>query len=549
MMSSRAAALAAAVMLAAVLGQGPSKALAADADASAIALGTDPSDVFVGGSAQSAPELRSSLAGRWNAARGSFDWLERVDAAPGAADAFTAIVPAGAFLYGVGSANGQLAVAKMDADTGRLRRACGATGVRVSSLGPAVLPGRAVAVGGHIVVVGRTLARPMRGFIADVDGGTCAVVRSALVAAADPGVDVGFTAVDADASGNPVVSGFSGGKAAVFRFDRSLIPRGTQTFDLGRSPGAVFSDVKIGPDRGVAVARAGSRLLAACFTLPGLTPDARCGMGGLRALRYPGPGVPAGGATLARLPTGSWLVAGAHAGTAGFASGRLRPALGAFQPATLGADRHVFALAGTQGFDPFRSEPAAFGAVAASSTGIAAVGDSGLPGSRSPFLFSARLDGTKPEFTPLPGMTTAPAARVEPAPPAPPQAPAPVGGVAPVAREVAPLARARFGRLAHRPAADGTFGVLTLSCRHECTARGRYSAHVRRHRRARLGSTTARLAANWHLRMRLTLTRAGLRLLARAGRLEVTVRFVVSDRAGAAQLLRRTMTLHARRAS
>jgi hypothetical protein len=49
--------------------------------------------------------------------------------------------------------------------------------------------------------------------------------------------------------------------------------------------------------------------------------------------------------------------------------------------------------------------------------------------------------------------------------------------------------------------------------------------------------------------MRLTLTRAGLRLLARAGRLEVTVRFVVSDRAGAAQLLRRTMTLYARRAS
>jgi hypothetical protein len=72
---------------------------------------------------------------------------------------------------------------------------------------------------------------------------------------------------------------------------------------------------------------------------------------------------------------------------------------------------------------------------------------------------------------------------------------------------------------------------------------------VRGNRTARLGGTRARLAASWRLRVRLALTRRGLRILARAKRLEVMVRFVVSDRAGADQFVRRTITLLARRAS
>jgi hypothetical protein len=557
MMRTRAAALAATITLAAVLGQGVSTARAADADASAIAFGSDSSRVYVAGSAQFPNELRSGVAGRWSEARGRFDWLERVDASPGGADALTAIVPLGDFVYGIGSANGELAVAKLDAATGRLRRSCGPTGIRLSSLGPSVLPGRAAVVGGDIVVVGGTLVQPTRGVIAEIDPASCAVVRSALVAASDPTVSAGFTSVDPDASGDLVVSGFSGGNATIFRFDRSMIPRGTQTFDLGGTTGSFFSDVKAGTDRGVAVALVGSQLLAQCFTLPALAPDTRCGTDGRRSLSFDSRGVPAIGATLGRLPSGSWLVAGSHAGTAGFATSQFRPALGAFEPVALAADTHVLAPAGTQVFDPFPALPATFTAVTASSSGIAGVGDAGFVGSRRPFLFSSQLDGTTPTFTSLTGLDTAAPAPVEPAPPAPP--PSPVPAVLPAAQPApgtpppvppAPsLANARFAQLTRRPAADGTFGFLTLTCRHACTARGTYTARLPGTGTARLGRTTARLAARWRLRVRLTLTRQGLRTLARAKRLDVTVRFVVADRTGAQQLVGKTVTLRARHAS
>ncbi|HTE61441.1 MAG TPA: hypothetical protein VK631_13905, partial [Solirubrobacteraceae bacterium] len=508
----------------------------------------DAASVFVGGSAQSANDVRAGVAVRWSAARGGFDWLERVDAAPGAADGFTAIVPAGAFVYGVGSANGSLAVAKLDADTGRLRQACGPSGVRLSSLGPAVLPGRAVAAGGTIVVVGRTLAAPTRGFIAAVDGGGCNVVRSALVGAGDPSVSVGFTGVDLDASGNPVVAGFSGTSAALFRFDGGLNPRGTQRFDLG----GAFSDVRAGPDGGVAVGAAGSRLLAQCFTLPALSADGRCGTAGRRSLRFHRDGVPASGATLGRLPSGSWLVAGSHTGEGGFATRQSRPALSALEPDGLGADARVFGPTGRQVFDPFPTVPAGFSAVTASAASIAGVGSSGQPGSTRPFLFSSGLDGTRPVFTPLTGLDAAPPAAVEPAPPAQPAQPPPPAttGAAPLAPRRAPaLATARFARLARRPAADGTFGFVALTCRRACTARGRYTTPGPGTRAVRLGGTKARLAARWRLRLRLAFTRRGLRTLARAERLPVTVRFVVTDGAGARQVVRRQLVVRARAGS
>jgi hypothetical protein len=184
-------------------------------------------------------------------------------------------------------------------------------------------------------------------------------------------------------------------------------------------------------------------------------------------------------------------------------------------------------------FDPFPTVAAGFSAVTASSTSISGVGTSGYVGSRRPFLFTSELDGTKPTFTPLTGLDTAPPAPVEPAHP---QSPAPTQ----------PLVRARFARLAHRPATDGTFGFLTLTCRRACTARGSYTASLRGTRTARLGGTKARLAAGWRLRVRLALTHRGLRTLARARRLPVTVRFVVADGAGAGQVVRRTLTMRAR---
>jgi hypothetical protein len=537
MTRSRIAAVAAAATFAAALGQGAPAARAADAEASAIGAGPDGSGAFVGGSAQFANDPRSSVAGRWSTARAGFDWLERVDAAPGAADGFTSIVPAGAFVYGIGYANGGVAVAKMDADTGRLRQSCGPTGVRLSSLGPSVLPGSATAAGGNILVVGSTLGKPTRGVIAEVDGGDCHVRRSALVGARDPSVNVGFTAVDLDASGSPVVAGSSGTKAALFRFDRALIPGGTQAFELGGTPGATFSDVGTGTNGGVAVGSVGSRLLAQCFTLPALNPDRRCGTAGRRSLRLRGAGAP----TLGRLPSGSWLVGG----SAGFPTSRSRPALAAFEPGGVTADARVFAPTGTRVFDPFPNVAAGFSAVTASSTRILGVGSSGALGSRRPFLFSSGLDGTRPAFTPLTGLDTAPPAPVEPAPPAQPPAPA-TGVAAPTPRRALPLARARFARLARRPAADGAFGVLTLACRRACTARGSYTAPLRGTRATRLGGTSARLAAGWRLQLRLALTRRGLRTLARAKRLHVTVRFVVTDAGGARQVVRRALNLRGR---
>jgi hypothetical protein len=420
MISSRLAALVATATLAVALAHGAPTARAADADAGAVGVEPGDSGVFVGGSARFANDVRSGVAGRWSAARRGFDWLERVDAAPGASDGFTAIVPAGGFVYSIGYADGQLAVAKMDAATGMLKRACGPTGVRLSTLGPSVLPGRAAAVGGNIMVVGRTGLKPTRGVIAEVDGGDCEVVRSTVVGAADPSANVGFTAVDLDASENPVVSGFSGTKAAIFRFDSGLLPRGRQTFDLDGSSGAAFSDVRAGTGSGLAVASVGSRLLAQCFTLPGLSPDGRCGTAGMRSVSFDGDGVPGGTVTLGRLPSGSWLVAGSHAGKAGFPTKQSRPALGAFEPTGLGADSNVFPPTGTQVFDPFPTVAAGFNAVTASATSITGVGTSGRLGSRRPFVFSSELDGTKPTFTPLTALDSAPPAPVEPAPPAPP---------------------------------------------------------------------------------------------------------------------------------
>jgi hypothetical protein len=540
MISCRTAALVVSATLAGALAQGAPTARAADADASAVGVEPDSSGVLVGGSAQFADDPRSSVAGRWSEAKGGFDWLERVDAAPGAPDGFTAIVPAGGFVYGIGYANGSLAVAKMDADTGRLRNACGPTGVRLNSLGPSVVPGKAAAVGGNIVVVGGTLSQPTRGFIAEVDGDDCTVLRSALVGGGDPSVNVGFTAVDLDASGNAVASGFSGTKAAIFRFDRALVPGGTQTFDLGGAAGAAFSDVRAAKNGGVAVASVDSRLFAQCFTLPALSPDGRCGTAGQRSLSFNLIGAPTGSAALGRLPSGSWLVAGSHAGRGGFSTSQSRPALGAFKPADMGADPQVFRPTGTRVFDPFPSVAAGFSAVTASATRIAGVGSSGYLGSRQPFLFSSQLDGTTPTFTPLTGLDAAPPAPVEPANPA---SPAPGVAAPPTAR---PLARVRFARLARRPAADGTFGFLTLTCQRACTARGRYTAPLRGTRTTRLGGTRARLAARWRLRLRLALTRRGLRTLARAKQLPVTVEFVITSSTGARQVVRRTVNLRAR---
>jgi hypothetical protein len=105
---------------------------------------------------------------------------------------------------------------------------------------------------------------------------------------------------------------------------------------------------------------------------------------------------------------------------------------------------------------------------------------------------------------------------------------------------------ARFAQLARRPAHDGTFGRLTLICRRACTARGRYTAPLGGTRTARLGGAKARLAPGWSLRLRLALTRRGLRTLGHAKRLRVTVRFVVTDAAGTREVVRRTLDMRAR---
>jgi hypothetical protein len=86
-------------------------------------------------------------------------------------------------------------------------------------------------------------------------------------------------------------------------------------------------------------------------------------------------------------------------------------------------------------------------------------------------------------------------------------------------------------------------------CRQACTARGSYTAPLGGTRATRLGGAKARLAPEWRLRLRLALTRRGLRTLARAERLPVTVRFVVADASGARQVVGRTLDLRARTGS
>jgi hypothetical protein len=101
-----------------------------------------------------------------------------------------------------------------------------------------------------------------------------------------------------------------------------------------------------------------------------------------------------------------------------------------------------------------------------------------------------------------------------------------------------PLATGRFRVSGARPARDGKFGTLTLSCVRACTARGDYRAG-----RSPLGTRTVRLRAGQTRRVGLRLSPAGRRRLARSHRLRVTVRFVVSDTAGAGQTLRKLLTL------
>jgi hypothetical protein len=535
---TRTAAIGAATLVIAALGQGASQAMAADANAGAVSPASA-SGVFVGGSAG---DPRASIAGRFNLDQGRFDWLERVDTAPGAADGFSAMVPLNSFVYGIGYSNGNLAVAKMDADTGRLRTACGPNGVRSSSLGPAVLPGRAAAVGSNLVVVGGTLVRPTKGFIAEIDPNDCKVIRSALVGSADPSANVGLTAVDSDANGNPIASGFSGAKPVVFRFDGSLVPGASQTFDSGGTAPAAFSDVRAAGDHGVAVGSDGSRLFAQCFALPALTADTACGTGGLRALSFNGDGTPSGLPALGRLPSGDWMVAGAHNGKAGFAANQVRPALGAFG-ADFTPDKTVFAPTGAQVFDAFSAQPASFAAVTTAGSRIAGVGNIGQTGAEQAFLFSSALNGTSPAFVPLAGLDTAPAAPVESAGQTAPagQLPGSTG------RHGRRIATVRFAHLSRRPAADGTFGFLTLKCRRACTARGAYTAKLG-NRTLRLGGAKAKLSAGSRLRIRLALSSAGLRKLAQAKRLPVTVRFVIraKGKGGTPQVLRKTLTMQAR---
>jgi hypothetical protein len=523
-------------------------ARAADADASAVELAPGGAAVYVGGSSQLSGDIRSSVLGRWNVGAGAFDWLERVEAAPGAADAFSDIVQAGGYLYGVGYANGSLAIAKADPTTGTLQRSCGATGVALNGLGPSVLPGKAVAIGGDLVVVGGTLVQPTRGFIAVVDGGDCTLRSSALIGAPNASANVGFTSVDLAADGSPVVSGFSGTDAAIFRFGADLTPLGTQTFDLGGVLGEAFTDVRAGSTGGIAVGLVGTSLLAQCFTLPALSADASCGTAGRRSLSFNAGGTPTGGAVLGRLPSGSWLVAGSHVGYAGYSSSLSRAAIGTFKAANLNADAGVFAPTGAHVFDPFPSMPSAFTSVAASTTSIAAVGVSGYLGARQPFVFTAQPDGSRTTFTPLAGFDSAAVAPVEPAPPEPAAAVAeqsasgPAGTGTSPGRAAAVLATGRFSSLLARPASDGTFGFLTLRCARACAATGVYTARTRGGGTVRLGATRARLVAGDSLRVRLALTRAGRTRLRRHRRLAVKVRFEVTA-PGARQVVERALKL------
>ncbi|MDA0165634.1 hypothetical protein OM076_35535 [Solirubrobacter ginsenosidimutans] len=511
----------------AALAGAPSVARAGDADASAVAVASG--NVYVGGSTFATGDLRSSVIGRFNPAAGAFDWLERVEGAAGAADGITDVVSAGGYVYGIGYGNGGLVVSKIDPSTGTLQRSCGAGGVTVNGLAASILPGRAAALGNDLVVVGGTLALPTRGVIAIVDGSDCTVRTSAMIGAADPQSSVGFTTVTIDATGHPVAAGFSGSDAALFRFAPDLTPMQTRTFDLGGLLGEAFTGLAAGPDGGVAVALAGTTLTGQCFTLPALSAAPACGAGGRRTLSFgSGTGAPVGSVALARMASGGWLVAGSQLGWAAPAGFLARAALAAVAPTALAADTTVFAPLGAQVLNPFPYLPSGFAAVTANADGITGTGTAGYPGSRRPFLFTSRPDGSQAAVTPLDGFESAPAAPVEPAPPAdPPPADQPVAAPPPAVPPRPALATARWGRLAKRPDASGGFGAVSLRCARACTAAGTYTAKVRGHT-VRVGTASSRLAAGDAVRLRLALSPSGRKRLGHSRRLAVTVRFRVT---------------------
>jgi hypothetical protein len=516
------------------------QARAADAGAAAITpADDDQSDFFVVGSATFPNDPRSAIAGRWNAGRSAFDWLWRIDAAPLALDDFTDVVATGGSVFGVGYANGLLTVAKLDPATGTLRRSCDGDGVATLAFDAPVLPGKAVALGDDVVVVGGTLTRPTRGVIAVVDGSTCALRASALVSAPTPGLDAGFTAVDRDADGDLLVSGFAGADAAVLRFGASLEPLALRIVDLGGTLGDAFADVRAQGRRALAVSALGPDVQ--CLELPALTPDVGCGTGGRRALTFAADGASAGAPVVAPLPSGNWLIAGAHSGQAGFPTVQTRAALAAYTATGLQPDRSVLAPDGRAVFDAFAYLPSAFTGLTASTTGIAGVGVSGYFPTRAPFLFSAGRDGARPAFTPLTGFDTAAPAPVEPLQPGAPAPPAASGPAPPAA---ARLATGSFKLRRSLPSADSDFGTLSLKCARACTARGTYRTPG-----ARIGSTMVRIPAGRTQRIRLRLSPAGLRRLARAGQLHITVRFTVSASGAASETLTKRVTLRARRVS
>lgn len=519
---------------------------AGDADATAVAVADG--RVYVGGSTFHSGDLRSSVVGRWNPKTRGFDWLERVEGALGSADGVTDLVTAGGFLYSVGYGNGGLVVAKIDPATGTLQRACGPTGVTINDLGTAILPGRAAAVGNDLVVVGGTLALPTRGVIAIVDGSTCTVRASAMIGGPDSSANVGFTSVAIDAAGAPVVAGFSGTDAALFRFSPDLLPGATRTFDLGGLLGEAFTGVAVGPDGGVAVGLAGTTLYGQCFTLPAVTAQPACGSGGRRALSFGSDGAPTGTAVMTRLTAGGWLVGGSQYGFATPAGFLARAAVAAFKPEALAPATDVFPPGGTQVSYTFPYLPSNFSALTADDDAIAGAGTAGYTGSRQPFLFTARPDGSASAVTPLDGFDAAALAPVEPAPPAPPDVPVPPAPSAARTTATTPrraaLATARFVSMAKRPDARGGFGTVVLACARSCSVSGSYAAKTRG-RTAGLGSTSAKLRPGGSVRLRLTLSRTGRKRLERAQQLPVTVRFRVSGKRSDRATFTTTVTLRA----
>jgi hypothetical protein len=468
-------------VLSALLASAP--AYAADADLTAVAPAG--AGAFAAGSASSSSDLRSGVIGRWNPGRGAFDWLWRLDAGPATLDTLSDVVPAGDAVFAIGSANGALTVAKLDAATGTLQRSCGGSGSVTHSFGPAFVAGRAVESGGRMYVAGGTLEFPSHGLIAAIDESTCAVVDSAKASGATDAT--GFAAVDAAPDGTLVVSGFAGMHAALYRFDPELHQLGSHTY----AASGAFSDVKATGSQAVAVASSTLQ----CATLSTLAPD--CGTETL--------GV--SGSVLAPRPSGGWLVAGSlYGSTTG-----LQPAVAPYS-AALDPDAQ-------SAFNAFGAVPALFTDLASSSAGLVGGGESGYIGSRTPFLYTAGKDGGAPVFTPLPDFDDAAPAPVQPAPDAPP----PAGPAAPAPRTAAPPpATARFSALRTRPKRDGTFGTLTLRCATACSARGTIRA-----RYTTIGKAAARLRAGQPRRLPLRIDAAGRRMLARHGTLAATVRFAV----------------------